>query len=192
MGKYFRMAYRISRWNVKRREKFAAHPKPRATPRAGLARSRRKQPGRSSKPAGRQHCLAGATQGKLRRHAITVLSGRFTAEWFGSARRRVLYSYRSAAIGSVRKARRAGFQHDNTAAIKRDARTISSSPGSLGEIPYTTELGACPAATASTTPAANPNNTSAIKRVSTSRNTWEDRAPTATLMPISRVLRETA
>jgi DNA replication protein DnaC len=58
MGKYFRMAYRIPKWNVKRREKSADYAAQRAKPRAVPARSRRKQTDRSSKPAERQHSLA--------------------------------------------------------------------------------------------------------------------------------------
>jgi hypothetical protein len=58
MEKYFRMAYRIPRWGVKRREKSAAYAEPRVRPQAALPRIRGKQLGQSSKPATRSHCLA--------------------------------------------------------------------------------------------------------------------------------------
>ena len=101
------------------------------------------------------------------------------------------YSYRNATSGSTLVARRAGRSPDRSVTAISNAVAIVSASGSYGVSPNSQERATWLSAKAAGRPMATPRpvirNTSCI----TSRSTFLSVAPSATRIPISRVLRAT-
>jgi Xaa-Pro aminopeptidase len=112
--------------------------------------------------------------------------------WNAGPREVPRYSLRSASVGSVMTARRAGIQLATSATRPRSATIETKVSGSVALTPYRSPAMARVAASAATTPIASPAPASAIPCPTTRRKTSAGRAPNAMRIPISRVRRFTA